>query len=170
MKSRIIYEFLSSRMTESYSVSGRAICFLARGLFDSPDTLVRLSRTTRRELICDMRFHWSAPLSSCSNWSDHRAESDSESVPLRLLRWYHRLAAQKSSVMWLLDWLTVKWFTGIASRGNYFLLRFASERKQNSLGETWAYLADQTNHKQDDTCSLHISAENGPVVNEAFHL
>ena len=44
-----------------------------------PRTTVRLSRTTGQELVYmyDTRLHWSALLSSCSNWSDHTTESES---------------------------------------------------------------------------------------------
>ena len=40
-----------------------------------PGSAIRHSRTSRQEFICDTRFHWSAPLSSRSNWSDRTIES-----------------------------------------------------------------------------------------------
>ena len=46
-----------------------------------PGATIRLSRTTRQELVYDTRFHWSTPLSSRGNRSDRTTESDTSSGP-----------------------------------------------------------------------------------------
>ena len=68
----------STMMRQAYRCAFHTICLLV--LTEGPDP-VCFNCTTKQELKYDTRFHWSAPLSSRSNWSDRMTESDGGSEP-----------------------------------------------------------------------------------------
>ena len=68
----------STMMQHAYTNVFRIICLLV--LAEGPDPIC-FNRTTKQELKHNRQFHWSAPLSSRSNWSDRMTESDGGSGP-----------------------------------------------------------------------------------------